>query len=385
MTQNPMKKLWLFNIAVGIGAFLISLILEYNILASITQRPYSAFILTLVLESAKVMTVVFNRFIEERRGTSVPDSVANLSLFFKAGLITLSLICSVALISKGLDSPNLENLKNQDEKRIQSSFNEKTEFLKSQRRLRLEQMTSEIKEKYEKRHSELDSYYLPKISETERLRAEEFQNVGRGGLRRGPVWNEYNRQLESLNRDYKREKERLRSAENTELEKHIGKIEEQFQRKIEDSMDAKSTALSNIDSSTYESDERVKDPIVAAFLKTMDEGLNLEIEYLTFAIFISVLISLLLEITIYLTFNYVVMFYNSILVGQPDEISPMAIHEPELETGTFGTPINGGTPVAGEVEPDDYEFFQNLQDQFNEPLNGDDQFDSPCSQRGGEV
>lgn len=381
-----MKKLWILYIAVGIGAFLISFTLEYILFKSITEQPYFSFFLTLVLESAKVLTVIFHRFIADSKNYSIPDVVSYLNAFFKVGLISLSLICSIAIISKGLDRPLLDSVKEKDEIRIKDSFDEKLSLLSSQRQLRLEKITSEIKQKYGNRYKDLDSYYLPKITEAESLRSDEFKNVGKGGLRKGPIWNEYNRQLEEYRNGYRREKDKLRTAETRELEKHISKIENEFQKRIDGSMIEKEEAVSAVVTNNYKYDERAKNPIISSFLMTMDEGLNLKIEYLSFAILISLLVSLLLEATIYLTFSYIVMFQITILNPATDEI-------PYQEEATFQEPhhqaegpINGnGEYVNSEFGPTEYDFFQNLQNQFAEPGGSAEQFDNPCGQGREEV
>ena len=378
-----MKRLWILYITVGIGAFLISFTLEYIVFKSITGKPYFAFFLTLVLESAKILTVIFHRFISDKKGYSVPEMVSYLNTFFKVGLIFLSLVCSIAIISKGLDRPLLDSVKEKDESRIKSSFDEKLSFLSSQRQLKLDQITGEIKQKYEKRFKELDSYYLPRISKTEKLRDDEFKNVGKGGLRKGPYWNEYNRQLVGYQNDYKREQSKLRSAENSELEKHISKIEDEFQEKVDRSLNEKDGALSTVVSNDYKFDERTKNPIIASFLMTMDEGLNLEIDYLSFAILISLLVSLLIEITIYLTFSYVVMFYNNILTTPETEFILQEVPKNTLtdENPVSDGPLNGGTNYGeAEYSPSDYEFFQNLQNQFGTPQGEAEQFENPCAQ-----
>lgn len=383
-----MKQLWILYSLIGTGGFLISFSMEYIILESITGKSGFSFCLTLVLESAKVLTVIFHRLISDRKGYEIPGAVSSLNTFFKFGLVFLSLICSVAMISKGLDKPNLDTVRNDDQLLITSSFEEKTALIESRREKRLDKITSEIKGKYRNRYKELDNQYLPKIQQKERLRDAEFRNI-RGGIRKGPFWNEHNRQLQELKAEYKTEKDALRFSENTELDRNINSIEAEFQEKLDNSLNDKESALTAINKADYKKDERVKNEIVSAFLATIDQGLGLGMSYLSFALLFSLLTSTLLELTIFLSFSYITMFYSNVLNPAEEELDSInqVTHPPEPEVNsereTPKEPINDENfYVHRDFDPSMANYFQHLQNQFQTSDTPQTDFDNPCGQEG---
>jgi len=307
-----MNILWIFLIMIGIGAFLISLFLEFLVILSVTANYHFALVLTLVLECSKVLAIIFHRLVSDNKGYSIPDSVILLYNSFKLGLVVLSVICSIAIISQSVDQPNIDKIKTDDKKLVEDSYNEKLTLVQSQRQLRLDKITSEIKQKYLSRYQELDALFLPKIKETEKLRDNEFKNLV-NGVRKGPFWYEYDRQLQDMKDEYTTKKDKLISTENTELNDHITSIETEFQKKIDDAIKEKDTAMTTIYTNDYKSDERVRNRIIVSFLRTLERGLGLKIEYLTFALVLSLLISVLLELSIYITFNYIIMFYSAFM------------------------------------------------------------------------
>jgi hypothetical protein len=382
-----MRALWIAYILIGLGAFFISFFMEYKLFKSTIDIFGFAFCITFALEGAKVFCVIFHRLIEDRNNCAIPDNIVTLCSFSKIGLLILSLICSIAMFSKGMDRPNLDSIKDKDRTLVTDSYSERIAMIQEQREGRLGVITGEVKEKFQRRYAELDSRFLPKIQQKEALRDAEFSNQV-GGVRKGPYWMEHNRQARELEVQYKTEKDVLRRAENAELEGNITSIENEFQTKLDDSLSEKITALSSISKEGYKNDERTKNALITAFLSTLNHGFGLEMQYLTFALLFSLLTSVLLEVTIYLTFSYVTLFYNTVLNPAKEEFVYVnqAKPSPEPEVGrnaeAHEEPINDeNLYVHRDIDPSTANYFQHLQNQFQTSDTPD--FDNPCGQEGG--
>jgi hypothetical protein len=74
-----MRLLWSVYIIIGLGAFAISFLLEAYVFLDITTRACFAFAATAVFESAKVMTIIMHRFLEDRKTHPIPQAVRSLS------------------------------------------------------------------------------------------------------------------------------------------------------------------------------------------------------------------------------------------------------------------------------------------------------------------
>ena len=377
-----MKLLWVLYILIGIGAFAISFFLEYVVFVSITNQPDFALFLTLVFECAKVLTIIIHRYVADKKGYTIPDSVIYLNVFFKTGLVLLSLICSIAIISDDMDRPNLTAVKEKDRAVIDGLYSNNLSILINQRDDKFEKITGEIKEKYKNRYEELANYYEPRIEKEESLRDMEFENEI-NGVRKGVRWAEHDRKVKELTSEYKEEKQKLHDTENNELSSYMTSIQNEFQTKIEDLNQKNTTDLESLEANTYENDKRVENEIVSAFLMTISEGLGIEMEYLRFTLLFSILISALLESTIFLTFNYVVMFQQNVISqsSAPETIDT----EYEEVTGKHGEEhyskfnTHEGINSGGQASQEDIlrERIKNISDYFR-PGGRDNDDQDPC-------
>jgi hypothetical protein len=389
-----MKKLLTTYVIVGLLAFAVSFTFELIMFFSFSGNIFLSLALTMVLECSKLLLIVFHRFVEDKE-YSIAENVNVMSSIFKSGLLFVSVLCSLAYFASSLDRPNLEIVRSADESRVTQNFDEKISAIQSQRQERLDTIRNEVKGKYSKRYHELDSRYLPEISKIENLRKREFDRVI-GGVRKGPYWHEYDRQLQELKSEYKAEKDRLRADEDAELNLYIPGIENEFQKKLDSTMNNKESALEEISTNNYELDDRAKNKHIVSLINTLEYGLGISISYLSFAMLLSITTSLLLELAIYLAFNYVVMFYNSVInptkhdsiYEQPNAFADntnAADYEWAYEDPSQGAYSShpGNENMAGpEIDPETFDFLKSLNNQF-EASSGQpspDDPENPCGQ-----
>ena len=384
-----MQALWILYIFIGIGAFLISFYLEFIVFLSITESPEFAFCITAVFECAKVLTVIFHRFVSDNKNYSIPDVIIYLNNFFKCTLVFLSVICSIAIISDRMDRPNMELVKNKDKGVINTAFEENRTILQQQRNNRLEKITSEIKTKYKDRYQRLTNYYEPRIEAEEALRDKEFKRVI-NGVRKGPNWHEHDRKIRELTERYRFEKYELRKSENDELNTHITNIENKFQARIDEISKQREQAQTALAKKDYLDDERAKNKVIASFLMTLKEGLSMELEYLTFALLLSLLVSTLLECTIYLTFNYVVMFYNNNLRKHSENQELHAEHNVTQEQAMPQDHVKQKDPDIDEsqevyqdtyTDPSELEIFRHFQNNLMQGNGAEESIRDPCQKK----
>lgn len=362
-----MKKLLTAYIGVGLVAFAVSFIFELIMLFSFTANLFLSVALTMVLECSKLLLTIFHRFVEDKK-YKISDSVRTMSFLFRFGLVFISVLCSLAYFAASLDRPNLEQVKTDDKSRVAKSFDEKLAMLNSQRQKRLDTIRNEIREKYTTRNQELDALYLPKISELEGLRKNEFDRVI-NGVRKGAYWSEYDRQLQELKSEYKSEKDLRRASEDTEMNQYIPGIEAEFQKKIDTAISNKESALTEISTNNYELDDRAKNQKIVSLLTTLDKGMGINISYLAFAILLSILTSLLLELAIYLAFSYIVMFNNTTenveytyAPGNPQADYKRVYDDPSQ--GIYTNPAADENMAGPEIDPETFDFLKNLSNQF---------------------
>ncbi len=294
----------------GISAFLISATIEYYFFESITQGPDFSFIMIGTFEVAKILSIMITRSIILQNSNAISTPLAVLSWAVKVFLVTLSLISSIGLISSNLDRPHLKKVKENDKARAEMLYTEKLGNLKEQQESILNKSISEIKDRYKIRYEKLAGYYEPKISNEEQLRDLEF-NREINGVRRGQHYYEHERKLNEYSTNYKIEKDRLEAAEDKEIKDLIGKTNAKYQEKFEALDSNREVNLNTIERNDYKQDARVANGLVKSFLETLENGLHLKIEYLTFSILFSLLVSFTLEGLIYIIFNNLSIIFST--------------------------------------------------------------------------
>jgi hypothetical protein len=95
-----MRGLWLLYTLIGFGAFNISFLLQGWVFLNITDMFWFSFGTTCVFESAKVVTIILHRFMTVKNGKTVPLVLMGLTQAFKIRLVLLSIVCSLAMITK---------------------------------------------------------------------------------------------------------------------------------------------------------------------------------------------------------------------------------------------------------------------------------------------
>lgn len=304
-------------ILTGLGAFAISFLLEGHVFVNITDRPLFSYAVTAVFESAKVMTIMMHRFLISRKGEAIPGIVQSLTLVFKASLLFLSLLCSVGMLAGYLDGPNRESVRTKDQALITQLYERNRRELQSEYKQRLQMALDHIERQYQGRHDQLNAFYQPRIAKEEKLRDSEFNNVV-GGVRKGPRWREHDRKVQSLRQAFVEAQRKLYQAESDETRETKNSLASDLKTDLKKLKNQMQTRLTAVSQSAYADDERVLNKMVAALLKTIKNGAGIEIAYLKFVIFFSLLVSFLLESTIYIVFNYLIVSHQSIFTLQHD-------------------------------------------------------------------
>ena len=308
-----MRFLWIVFILNGLGAFVISLIMEGFVVYAITDLLVFSFCITSVFELAKVMTIVMHRYLSSLETGRMPVAVAATAQLFKAGLLLLSLVCSIACVSGYMDSPNLEKIRGLEKKAATEKYEADLARARGEYEKNRKSAVEQIEEKYKERYRREGDYYLPRIEEKERSRDLEFDRKI-GGVRKGEKWNEHNRQAVELAEAYKASLDSLKREENREFSETTGRLDEAYRLKIRQLEQACDTRMQALNGDGLLDDDRVRNSLVVSLMRTFKGGLDFDPGYLRFTTFFSILISLLLELTIYVVFNFLVVSHKSIFI-----------------------------------------------------------------------
>ena len=305
-----MKILWGIYVIIGIGAFLISYLLEGFVFSKISSMFLISYSLAAVFEGAKIMTIIMHRFQTGINKNKIPLGFKGGVTMFQLILVFVSIWCSVALLATFLDKPNLKKIMLADKELIENNYQENKKSLLTELDKTLTNLENEVRTTYQKYYARLARYYEPRIEKEEKLRDFEFNNII-NNIRKGPRWHEHDRKINLLTNDYQKKENELQIAETEELKSRKKDIEEYFSSKLNESRTKKDNFLANLEQHSN-NDSRACNQMLLSLIGTMKKGLDIKISYDLLVILFAIITALLLEGTIYIVFNYLTITHQEI-------------------------------------------------------------------------
>jgi len=311
-----MKILWGIYVIIGLGAFIISYLLEGFVFSRISDMFLISYSLAAVFEGAKIMTIVMHRFQTGKNKNKIPLVFKGGAAIFKLILFFVSIWCSVALLATFLDKPNLNKIILADKELIENSYQENKKSLRTEFNETLTNLENEVRTTYQKYYARLARYYEPRIEKEEKLRDFEFNNII-NNIRKGPKWNEHNRKINLLTNDYQKKENDLQIAETEELKSRKKDIEEHFFSKLNNLRIKRENCLANLEQH-LNNDSRACNQMLLSLIGTLKKGLDIKISYDFIVILFAIITAFLLEGTIYIVFNYLTITHQEIFSMRQD-------------------------------------------------------------------
>ncbi len=296
------KASWLIQLIVGISLFTVSFLIEKQILEAFITTSSLALLLAAALESGKAVAIIWHRYMSDQSTHLYPLSVRLASNTFRIGLLGLSMVCSLLFLSNNLDRPNLDTTKKADISQIEVKLNQKLTRLDQQKQERLILFKNNLDEEYQRLKKGFDR----RIDALQKERRTEMNNVVNGTFK-GPRYAEIETRL---NRAIQQADSTLTSLIRKNKKAYLAKQQEllkEFDDKREQAFEKADDTQTQIQGSDFANDERANDPRIVSFLKVLQSIFGVVVFPLQFVFIFSLLISLLMEIGILLSFNTITL------------------------------------------------------------------------------
>ncbi|MDM8523752.1 hypothetical protein QUF80_10310 [Desulfococcaceae bacterium HSG8] len=306
----------IFYACIGAGAAFVSFLIEKEAFFRITQEPHFSLWIVLIFEAAKIGTIIVYGLLFRTR-TDIPSDTVRLVRVFQFFLIALSFVCSLAMVALNLDRPNLEAVRAGDKKQAEADYMRDYDVIETRHDAEIKGLKSRFGSKYDEAHRQLKAYYEPKIDHARNELRQEMDNVVSGTFK-GERYREFERQKNLLEVEYHEKLGALsaqRAGAGENLEAAIGAKEEERRMAVENLSERKKAALDKIETGSYIHDDRVNNRMINAVLMTLNQGvfglIGLEIRQVNFVCGFSILIAILIELCIYITFYSAVLNFSS--------------------------------------------------------------------------
>ncbi len=289
---------WLIQLVVGIGLFMLSFLIENQVLQAFLNTPMIALFLALMLELGKAMAIIWHRYLGLRNPQHYNALTRTLSTLFRGGLVVLSVLCSLLYLAQQLDRPYLQQVRDQALQHIDADFKSQQLRLQAEQADRLATLRTRQQNEYAQTKQAINA-------RTEQLQGwlhTEMNNVV-GGVFKGPRYQEFERQL---NQHLARSEQQLTrlAATHTQQRSDLHNSLQALQGNTlltlqKDAQLQRDTVLTN----DFASDERVNHRLIVAFLNVSESVFELTVEPMQFVFAFSILLSGLMELGIILAFD----------------------------------------------------------------------------------
>lgn len=308
---------WLVQLTVGVTLFVISFLLEAQVLRAFFAAPLLGLALALALEAGKAGAVIWHRYLSHARNAdgavpSYPLGTRLVSGAFRFGLVGLSLLCSLLWLGAQLDRPNLAAMEAADEAARAARLGREEAALEARQRAALERLTRD--------HADQRETHQRQVEQLEALLRAEMDNV-RGGTFKGERYLELERRLQAA--------EARRDAALAELATRQAEASARLEaeaRTARATLHATAEAERRAAAARHADDERAQDPRIVALLRMLAEVFDWHLRAPLFVFLFALFLALLMELGIVLAFDTLTLAVLPVLATQHrEEVSTEAM------------------------------------------------------------
>lgn len=295
---------WAGQLLVGVGLFGCSFFLEYRILSHFITPASLALCLAITLEGGKVAAIIWHYYLGYLQSDSYPPTVRLTSLVFRFGLVLLSLLCSLLFLTSHLDRPNLQKIRQERLDAVLADLQRKTAGIKK----RYQAKDTRLVQRQQREMTVSNRLFADRIKQLENLLRREMDNVI-GGEFRGKRYREIERRL-ALE---KRTREAMAADLRRQQAKELDELERELDRALASARLSSVRQRREINGDDFATSDRANDARIVALLKTVNSIFHCKVLPLQFVFFFSILISLLMETGIMLSFATITMAIAPVL------------------------------------------------------------------------
>lgn len=285
------------SLLAGCTLFVISLIIQSEIFQTFMQVAFLSLPLAIAFEASKVCSIILCQYLAY---IAVGRKTRTLAVFFRVGLLSLSIICSGLYMANHLDRPHLEVVKQADIALAETSRQEKIELSRKK--------IGDLKERHNTQKQEALAFYNRQVGELESLLREEMNNVV-GSTFIGQRYKEFQRRLNEAKAEKQRVLNKLITRQTQEYQTLQVAVSDELAAIESDFQSQRQAIIDN----NYAEDERVNDPLIVALLALTRAVFDFDIKPLEFVFVFALLISVLMELGIIITFESVTLMMLPVL------------------------------------------------------------------------
>ena len=287
----------------GVAAFVVSAYMEMIAFDSFYPGFFLiSVVMVIAFEVAKVGSIFMKVYIKAAKSELNKITLKILSSIFIPLLFGLSIISSMAVTADKLESPHAEELKEKSIKKIQTEY-ETIAAMTEKDHLR---RTKQLKQDFFEKISEFENRKKEAIADKDAEIEQQKTVYGSDGKTwKGPKYEEHIKERTNLITEFAKERMRLEHLYNQQTEQESM----QYRKEKKEDLTYKNKNLASAESEVLADSWQAQNEMVRSFIKVVNHGFHISLKELDFIFMLSILISILLELTIYKVFSNVAIVY----------------------------------------------------------------------------
>jgi hypothetical protein len=309
------KISWNAQLASAIALFITSFYFEASVLLAYISIPLVAIVTAGALECSKVLTIILYRYFRTQQDAVYPFTVAFWTTVFRSGLIVFSLIATVMFFAASFDRPRIESVRQHDLSELQTNYQQQQARLDQEVQRLYNDTLPALQERYQAQREHENANHINSLGALQSLLTEEMDNVVNGrfiGRRYQALEARLSEERSSFssrqmqnNQAHEQVVEKLRDETEQRITTERAELHANFQARAE-----------QVKSAQYLQDDRVNHPVTVAAVRMVNHLSPWEISIIHLSLVFAILLSLLLELGILVTFEHITITYLPIFAAQ---------------------------------------------------------------------
>jgi len=287
----------------GLAAFVVSAYMEMIAFDSFYPGFFLiSVVMVIAFEVAKVGSIFMKVYIEKEDTDMNKWTLKLLSSIFIPLLFGLSIISSMAVTADKLESPHAEELKAKSITKIQREYDEIAKSTEKDHLRRTKQLKQDFFEKIAEFEGRKKDVIASKDAEIEQQKTVYGKD---GKTWKGSKYEEHIKERTNLISEFAKERMTLEHLYNKQIEQESI----QYRKEKKEDLSYKNQNLNSAESEVLADSWQAQNEMVRSFIKVVNHGFGINLKELDFIFMLSILISILLELTIYKVFSNVAIVY----------------------------------------------------------------------------
>ena len=287
----------------GLAAFVVSAYMEMIAFDSFYPGFFLiSVVMVIAFEVAKVGSIFMKVYIEKADADMNTWALKALSSIFIPLLFGLSIISSMAVTADKLESPHAEELKAKSIAKIQTEYDDIVQLTEKDHLRR----TAQLKQDFFEKIAEFEARKKEVIADKDKEIEKQKTVYGADGKTwKGSKYEEHIKERTNLITEFAKERMTLEHLYNNQIEQESN----QYRQEKKEDLSYKTQNLKSAESEVLADSWQAQNEMVRSFIKVVNHGFHIHLKELDFIFMLSILISILLELTIYKVFSNVAIVY----------------------------------------------------------------------------